>query len=627
MIKQYIFLFLSPFVSRTFFIRTVVIFLLSINLLFAQTDTLAIKKLYDRALDFDDSKIDSFDHYISLIEKSSQKIGFKNGVILTTRLRGIKAELSGDYQTAIGYYLRCLDLSRESNMIGYESSAMSDLGFIYMQLKNPAKAKEFYKQAKDLSIQRGESRSIITNLINLGAICNQLDQTDSALLYLEKASNMLTTFPEYGELTFLRNNIGNAWFRKKEWAKALEYFGMNEAENKLKNDKDQLWYDVLNMSDVYIEMAKYDSARIYLDHAMTLAKDLGSRRKEADVYSLYSKYYSRIKKYEAAYDALQKWNSFDTSLVNQETRQTIIELEERFHARQREQENKLLLTQIETEKLRTRNLLILALAIGGIALATAFFFFLLRKKNKKLEENNALIQQQNVKLADLNAEKNSLISIVSHDLGTPFASIRMWNQLLESDRHALSLDQQKAVDRIRSSLDSGEALIRNILDVEKEELNTRTIDLEPVNIAELIKATKEDFTEKASKKDIELHFLQEKENISMITDRQLLRRVFENLLSNAIKFSQSGRNIHIEMAEIKNEVIVRFRDEGPGIPAGEVKTLFSKYGKTSIRPTAGEPSTGLGLSIVKRIMQELNGDVTCQSTVGAGSVFTITLKR
>lgn len=627
MINQNILFLRCAIGARSFFLRAVMTFLFPINLLFAQSDTQAIKNLYDRVLDFDDSKLDSFDHYTHLIEKRSKELGFDKGEILSVRLKGIKAELSGDYKSAINYYLRCLDLSRQSNLSAYETSALSDLGFIYTNIKNPQKAKEYYQLAAELSIKRNEAASIITNFTNLGAICNQLDQEDSALYYLNKASAMAVLFPEYGDLTFLRNNIGNAWFKKKEWEKALYYFRMNLQENTARNDKDQLWYDVLNMGDVFIELKKYDSARIFLANAMELAKELGSKRKEADVFSLYSKYYSRIKNFEAAFEALQQWNKFDTSVVNQETRQTIIEMEERFHAREREQQNKLLLTQIEAEKLRTRQLLIWILAIGGIAVLTTYFFFLIRKKNSILEQNNSLIQQQNTKLANLNAEKNSLISIVSHDLGTPFASIRMWNQLLEADRHALSLDQQKAVERIKTSLDSGEALIRNILDVEKEEINERTIHLEPVNIPELIKATIEDHAAKAEKKKIAIHYLQEHDVLSIITDKQLLKRVFDNLLSNAIKFSPSGRNIYIEFSGTNEKAIVCFRDEGPGIPEVELKTLFSKYGKTSIRPTAGEPSTGLGLSIVKRIMQELNGEINCDSEEGKGSSFTVSLKR
>ncbi len=613
--------------SRIFFAGIIFSFLFSFNFSFAQSDTLAIKKLYDKALDFDDSKVDSLELYINLIESSSEKLGYDKGDILSTRLKGIKAEFSGDFNTAISYYLRCLDLARHAGFSQYESSALSDLAYVHMQLKNPAKAKEFYQQSAELAKKNGEAVSIISNLTNLGGICNQLGQTDSALFYLNEAWSIANALKGKTDLSFLRNNTGNAWFRKKEWARAMQYFRMNEQENIIKNDKDQLWYDVLNMGDVYIEMEKYDSAKIYLDHAMDLARDLGSKRKEADVFSLFSKYYSRIGKYEEAYNALQQWNTYDTSLVNNETRQTIVELEQRFNAREREQENKLLVTQFKAEKFRSHILFILALVIGVIALATIYFLFLIRKKNKKLEEKNALIQLQNNKLADLNAEKNSLISIVSHDLGTPFASIRMWSQLLESDQATLNPEQQKAINRIKSSLDKGESMIRNILNIEKEEINTRSINLEETDLIPLLHGVMEEHAVHAEKKSIKLHFPNSKNEELVITDSQLLKRVFDNLLSNAIKFSEPGKNVFIELTEKGKLVTISVRDEGPGIPEDEIKTLFSKYGKTSIRPTAGESSTGLGLAIVKRIMQELNGDVSCQSAVGVGSVFTITLKR
>ena len=627
MIKYIFFSFFRKQYPPVFFAGIIFSFLLSGNFLFAQTDTLEIKKLYDKALDFDDSKVDSLELYINLIESSSKELQYDKGEILSTRLKGIKAEFLGDFNTAITHYLHCLDLSHHAGLSVYESSALSDLAYIHMQLKNPAKAKEFYQQSAELAKKNGEAVSIISNLTNLGGICNQLGQTDSALFYLNEAWSIANALSVKTDLSFLRNNTGNAWFRKKEWAKSLIFFRMNKEENLLKNDKSQLWYDVLNMGDVFIEMAKYDSAKIYLDHAMSLATDLGSKRKEADVFSLYSKYYSRIGKYELAYNALQKWNTYDTSLVNEETRQNIVELEQKYNAREREQENKLLAAQFEAEKFRSHILFLLSMAIGLIALATIYFLFLIRKKNKKLEEKNTLIQLQNIKLADLNAEKNSLISIVSHDLATPFASIRMWSQLLESDPASLNPEQQKAIDRIKSSLDKGEAMIRNILNIEKDDINTRAIKLEETDLLQLLKEVIEDFKMKAAKKDIEINFDHPVTMNLVVTDGQLMKRVIDNLLSNAIKFSNPGKKVFVDLKEQVQHVQVSVRDQGPGITSDEMKTLFSKYGRTSVRPTDGESSTGLGLAIVKRIMQELGGEVYCTSEVGEGSTFTVLLKR
>ena len=341
---------------RSIIMQSVFLFFLAPSV-FSQSDTGEIKKLYDRALEFDESKLDSFDLFIAQIDKSSAKLKYATGEILSTRLKGIKAELTGDFQTAITHYLYGLEKSRQMHLAKYESSAVSDLGMVYTNIKNPAKAKEYFLEAVDISEKQGEPSARISNLSNLGAICNQLNQTDSALFYFQKALNIADTFQGKTDLTFLRNNFGNAWFRKKEWRKALPYFRMNYAFNMARNDKDQLWYDVLNMGDVFIELKQYDSAKVYLDVSNQLAVDLGSKRKKADVDALFAKYYARQQQYMKAYEALQEWNSIDTSLVNEETRETILEMEGRFHARQREQQNKILLTQFEAEKLRAHQLL------------------------------------------------------------------------------------------------------------------------------------------------------------------------------------------------------------------------------------------------------------------------------
>ena len=103
--------------------------------------------------------------------------------------------------------------------------------------------------------------------------------------------------------------------------------------------------------------------------------------------------------------------------------------------------------------------------------------------------------------------------------------------------------------------------------------------------------------------------------------------MLDNLLSNAIKYTSTGKNVWISVSEEKDAVSIRVRDEGVGIPAEELPHLFSKYSKISSRPTAGESSTGLGLAIVKRICEELNGKISCESSLGKGSVFTVVLKK
>ena len=103
--------------------------------------------------------------------------------------------------------------------------------------------------------------------------------------------------------------------------------------------------------------------------------------------------------------------------------------------------------------------------------------------------------------------------------------------------------------------------------------------------------------------------------------------MLENLVSNAIKYSPSDRFVWITLLDEENEVHINIRDEGMGINKEELPLLFSKYGKISTQPNAGETSTGPGLSIVKRIADELNDRILCESERGIGSWFTIILRK
>jgi len=313
--------------------------------------------------------------------------------------------------------------------------------------------------------------------------------------------------------------------------------------------------------------------------------------------------------------------------VNGETYKAIAELEEKYEARERENEKLLLQGEVTQQKFHSRIMLIMTISLLLIAIAAALAFLTKRRVNKKLQATNDLVMRQNERLSELNYEKNSLISIVSHDLSTPFASIGMWSQLLQTETDNLTPEQKKALSRIEQATNYGEKLIRHILDVEKAETNQHKLRLENMDLRIFTESIVEEFLPTATKKNIQLHLDFDSKSLYFLSDRQLLSRMLENLLSNAIKYSSAGKQIWISVSEEKDAVSIKVRDEGVGIEPDELPHLFSKYSKISSQPTNGEPSTGLGLAIVKRIVEELNGEISCESSVGKGSVFTVVLKK
>ena len=109
----------------------------------------------------------------------------------------------------------------------------------------------------------------------------------------------------------------------------------------------------------------------------------------------------------------------------------------------------------------------------------------------------------------------------------------------------------------------------------------------------------------------------------MNSDRNVTVQVLENLLSNAIKYSPPSKNISARLRLVDGAARCEVQDEGPGLSAADQQRLFGKFARLSAKPTGGEHATGLGLSIVKKMVEAMNGRVWCESEPGQGATFVV----
>ena len=596
---------------------------------YAQIDTTQLKSLYDRCLDFSEDKIDSIHYYAEYIAKEAERLHYNKGDVLSLRLKGIYEDLSNNYEKAIEYYLQSLEASRKIRAPEYEMVALSDLAIAYFAIREPQKAKHFYMQCARMSEQSGKIPSLINTYNNLAVIYTQLKQYDSARLLLYKAVRLGKPLEQQGSINLnsTYNNLGNLYFKEKKFDDALPYFRRNLEARARDGNMSGLWVTMLNLADVYIEKHQFDSATHYAQAAMQLAVQLNSKSKEADSYSILAKLYEFRGNYSKAYQYIKSWYSLDTAILHSDTYKTIAGLQERFHASERETENQLLQERIEKETIRTRELALVALALAIIGVLIAIGFVIKRNAHRRLQATNELIIQQNEKLSELNYEKNSLISIVSHDLNTPFATIQIWGQVLQNGNDHFSDEQRKAMKRIIQAGEYGEKMIRRILDVEKADIGNHKMQLEHFDMKLFAEEVVENFKPMATRKNIKLNAQFFGKEMHIMSDRYLVSRICENLLSNAIKYTPQGKNVWITIGDELDAISIKIRDEGVGIDKEELPYLFSKYSKISSQPTDGEMSNGLGLSIVKRIVEEINGKISCESEAGKGSLFTVILKK
>lgn len=237
----------------------------------------------------------------------------------------------------------------------------------------------------------------------------------------------------------------------------------------------------------------------------------------------------------------------------------------------------------------------------------------LQVANEHLTANALIIEEKNIKLDLLNKEKNVFLGIVAHDLKNPLTGILMTAEMIE---HAFDkLSKEKIItfaNRIRYSADRMKHIIEELLDVNAIESGNFSSSMETIVLRGILDRAHEAIEESAKQKHIIVH-LSCKENISVYSDKQRLLQVLDNILSNAIKYSPLHRNVYVRAYHHDSMVHIAVQDEGLGMSEDDMMKLFGRFTKLSAQPTGGEHSSGLGLSIVKQIVESLGGKVWAES--------------
>ncbi len=255
---------------------------------------------------------------------------------------------------------------------------------------------------------------------------------------------------------------------------------------------------------------------------------------------------------------------------------------------------------------------------------------ILDEQAREIELVNTQLHEQNVQLQALNNEKNEFLGMAAHDLKNPLTSIMMnasmTRQYIGRMKPQDIVAQMEHIERTAKRMRD---IVTNLLDINAIESGKFHFDLKPVNIAELIQGVVEEYQPRAQEKSIKMtvDFELQDTPILVIADANALVEVMENLVSNAVKYSPHNKNVWVRIRRhsAPHRTCVLVQDEGPGLTEEDKSKLFGKFARLSARPTGGEHSTGLGLSIVKRMVEAMGGTVRCESAYGNGATFIVEL--
>lgn len=224
---------------------------------------------------------------------------------------------------------------------------------------------------------------------------------------------------------------------------------------------------------------------------------------------------------------------------------------------------------------------------------------------------------------ELGELKSRFVSMASHEFRTPLSTILSSVSLIERYRKDEQIEKrEKHIHRIKDSVKNLTGILNDFLSLSKLEEGKVTINKSRFLWKDYIDTLVEEFTPKLKENQKIIHSYED-EALEVTSDTHLLTNIFNNICSNAIKYSMAGSTIYCNQKVVGKRLVIEIKDEGLGIPQAEQKHMFSRfYRATNVSNIQG---TGLGLTIVKRYVDLLGGEISFSSTEGKGTTFTINL--
>jgi signal transduction histidine kinase len=227
---------------------------------------------------------------------------------------------------------------------------------------------------------------------------------------------------------------------------------------------------------------------------------------------------------------------------------------------------------------------------------------------------------------ELDQMKNEFVHMVSHELRSPLTAIKMQHTvILEGLAGELTDKQRELLARAQAKMQGLLELINESLDVARMEAGARQLEMVPLEMGEVLKDMIDLLRVRAQGQGITLNLERPPDLPPVLADRRSMEEVFTNLVSNAINYSPDGGNVRLTAVSHGDYVEVRVSDQGIGIEPEEIPKIFDKFYRVKHPKTRQVIGTGLGLALVKGIVEAHRGTVTVESRLGVGTTFRVSL--
>ena len=553
----------------------------------------------------------------------ADSLNYEKGKALAFNNLGVVYSIQGSYPKGLEYFLSALTIRERINDKKGAAQTANNVGIIYKNQKKYDFALDNYFRSLKIKEELNDSSGIARTYNNIGEVYQLQKKYDESLNYHKKSLALEEKLGYKRGIASSLSNIAEIYQNTGKPEDALEYHLKALAIEKEIGNKQGMGISLNNIALLYSLLGNPGEAIRSANEALEVFKESDNYDGRFSSYQTLSDIYAAQKNYPSAYNYLVKASALRDSIYNDEKAAEIVEAQSKYEIDKRDNEIVLLKKdkELDAVNLRMRTYLIFSFAVVIILLGIFVFHFY--RSNKKLKAFTEEILSQREKLERLNQEKNSLMAIVAHDLKSPIAAIKNLSEITIADG-GLDETQKETIELIGKISAEGAELITELLDLTHLEERGDSLSIEDFSLNQLLDEIRRSFHSSAQKKNITLQISCDGE-IKISTDKYYVKLVISNLVSNAIKYSPHDTEVDVIAVMGEDSISITVKDQGLGFSDDDKKKIFTRFAKLSARPTGGESSNGLGLSIVKMLVDRLKGEIMVESKKNKGSNFIILL--
>lgn len=488
--------------------------------------------------------------------------------------------------------------------------SLNGIGNISLRIGDNTTADSVFRQALAGEQELNSALGQAINYANLGAIFEEKNMLDSAWAYYRKSFDMNIKAKSELGISLCHGHFGNLYEKEGKINEAIaEYEKAYQMENKIDSWH---WIDFcLSLVNIYVNQNNYSKALELLDNANEKATTGHSIDHLATIYNLYSTIYEKTGNTAKAFEAYRLSNTYNDSIINQQNLISVQNERVKYEYQRRQQEIDAINNQFNSER-HLRNVIIISLIVILLLLVAGVGLLIFLLKIKKREQ---------VAMKQVDNMRTSFFTNITHEFRTPLTIIIGLGERIANSEH---IENMKSVgDTISRQGRNLLLLINQILDVAKLKSNISHNEYQRGNIVGYIHIIYDSARELANRKNILYLFNSQDKSVEMDFIPDYITKIVGNLISNAIKFTSTDGYVTITTATKNNQFILKIEDNGCGISAQDLPYIFDAFyqGNSHSRSIG----SGIGLSLVKQLVEAMNGSISVESEENKGTTFIVKL--